>query len=146
MAPPLAAPDVGPGAEDLRAAFDTFVNALKNGDLDGFYAAIDGDAVLMDEDIPFRLSKPDFVDHIGFHTRGTWESFAWEPRQLAFRVAGDSGVIAGYSTFRGKPVDAGFRARYMAFTQGWHRGSDGWRMVNWHQSPLNGHILEASPG
>jgi ketosteroid isomerase-like protein len=131
---------------DFEDAFRTFVQTLATGDLDAFYATIHDDAVIIDEDIPFRLTKAGFQDHIGFHISGMWEGFSWQDRNPKFRVFGDTGLVASFATFRGKPVDSGYRQRHMAFTQGWHKFDDGWRLVNWHQSPFDGHILEASPG
>lgn len=129
----------------LGKAFESWREALNAGELDKFYDAIDDDAVIYDEDIPFRLSKSDFVDHIGFHTRGLWESFEWRPREVQMREWGDAGVVSGYATFRGKPVDAGFRQRFMGFTQTWVRRDGGWRLVCWHQGPLHGQLDGASP-
>jgi hypothetical protein len=47
--------------------------------------------------------------------------------------------------FRGKPKDAGFRLRPLLFTQAWVQLPTGWRLLNWHQSPSVGHVLQASP-
>ncbi len=132
-------------AKKLEKAFEKWRGALNEGDLERFYRAIDEDAVIYDEDIPFRLSKNDFVDHIGFHTRDLWESFEWRPRELRFQEHGDTGIISGYATFRGKPVGAGFRQRFMGFTQTWVRQDGAWRLVCWHQGPLHGQLDGASP-
>ncbi|MCG8505835.1 MAG: nuclear transport factor 2 family protein [Sphingomonadales bacterium] len=131
---------------DLQRAFDRLEAALAGGDLDGFYGLIDDDAVIIDEDIPFILSKADFIDHIDFHLTGIWENFSWQSRDPQFRVFGNTGIVASFATFRGKPVDSGYRQRHLTFTQGWNRFADGWRLVNWHQSPIDGHVIEGSPG
>jgi ketosteroid isomerase-like protein len=131
---------------EFQAAFRTFVQTLATGDLDAFYATIHDSAVIFDEDIPFRLTKAGFKDHIDFHIGGLWEGFSWQDRNPNFRVYDNTGLVASFATFRGKPVDAGYRQRHMAFTQGWHKFEEGWRLVSWHQSPFDGHILEASPG
>ena len=130
----------------LKESFFMLDNALATGDLETFYNLIHDDAIIIDEDIPFRLSKSGFKDHIGFHIGGVWESFSWQDRNPKFRVFGNTGIVASHATFRGKPVDAGYRQRHMAFTQGWHKFDSGWKIINWHQSPFDGHILEASPG
>ncbi|RME65325.1 MAG: nuclear transport factor 2 family protein, partial [Alphaproteobacteria bacterium] len=130
------------GSESLRLAFARLEAALAAGDLDGFYGLIDDRAAIIDEDIPFLLSKAGFMDHIGFHIAGIWESFSWQSRQPAFRTFGRTGIVAGFATFRGKPIDSGYRQRHLLFSQGWNRFDDGWRLVNWHQSPIDGHILE----
>jgi ketosteroid isomerase-like protein len=143
-----AAPPAKGGAaeDDFRRAFAALEAALGRGDLDAFYATIDDGAVIFDEDIPFRLTKADFKDHIDFHLAGLWESFAWKSRHTQFRTFGGTGIVAGAAVFRGKPRDSGYRQRHIAFTQGWARRKEGWRLINWHQSPFDGHIIEGSPG
>jgi ketosteroid isomerase-like protein len=134
--------------QELEAAFSAWRDGLNQGDLNGFYRWIHDDAVIYDEDIPFRLSKADFINHIAFHTRDLWEFFEWTPREVRFQVWGDgggTGVVSGYAVFRGKPKDAGFRQRFMGFSQTWVRIADTWRLVCWHQGPLHGQILGASP-
>ena len=74
-----------------------------------------------------------------------WESFEWRPRELHFVVIGDTGHVSGFATFRGKPRDAGFRQRFMGFTQTWVRQEGAWKLLCWHQSPLLGRIAGASP-
>jgi ketosteroid isomerase-like protein len=133
-------------ATEFEAAFRAFVQTLATGNLDAFYATIHDTAVIIDEDIPFRLTKAGFKAHIDFHVGGIWENFSWQDRNPQFRVFGRTGSVASFATFRGKPVDSGYRQRHMAFTQGWHKFSEGWRLISWHQSPFDGHILEASPG
>lgn len=131
---------------EFQDAFRAFVQSLATGDLDTFYATIHDSATIYDEDIPFRLTKSGFKDHIDFHISGLWEGFSWQDRNPNFRVFGSTGLVASFATFRGKPVDSGYRQRHMAFTQGWHKFDEGWRLISWHQSPFDGHILEASPG
>lgn len=143
--PQLAMAETGESS-DFEQAFRAFVQSLATGDLDTFYATIHESATIYDEDIPFRLTKAGFKDHIDFHISGLWEGFSWQDRNPNFRVFGNTGLVASFATFRGKPVDSGYRQRHMAFTQGWHKFDEGWRLISWHQSPFDGHILEASPG
>ena len=143
-APQLAMADDNTVLE-FESAFRTFVQTLATGDLDAFYATIHESATIIDEDIPFRLTKAGFKDHIDFHISGLWEGFQWQDRNPNFRVFGDTGLVASFATFRGKPVDSGYRQRHMAVTQRWHKFDEGWRLISWHQSPFDGHILEASP-
>ncbi|MSR13673.1 MAG: nuclear transport factor 2 family protein [Gammaproteobacteria bacterium] len=131
-------------ASALEATFARWKNALGAADLATFYALMDDAMVIFDEDIPWRFSKTDFVDHIAFHIP-MWESFQWVPRELRFQIYGTTGIVSGYATFRGKPKDAGFRQRFMAFTQTWVNANDNWRLVCWHQGPLHGQIDGASP-
>lgn len=134
--------------ESLRAAFAKLSQTLNGGDVAGFLAMFHERAVCIDEDSPFRNSKAEFIDHLGFHGAKNWEGFAWVPRDTRLFVRGNTGYTAGTVTFRGKPVDAGFRLRHMMHTIGWSRPSAGgeWQIVLFHQSPLYGHIDGASPG
>jgi len=131
-------------ASTLEEAFIRWKNALSAGDLANFYGMMDDAIVIFDEDIPWRFSKTDFVDHINFHVP-LWESFQWVPRELRFQLFGSTGIVSGYATFRGKPKDAGFRQRFMGFTQTWVNEHNQWRLVCWHQGPLHGQIDGASP-
>ena len=60
-------------------------------------------------------------------------------------LGSNTGHVSGFSTFRGKPRDAGFRQRFMGFTQTWYHADGKWLQVCWHQSPLLGRIHGASP-
>lgn len=140
----MSTPETNPA--ELRAAFEAMVAALGRGDLDGFYGLILSDAAIFDEDIPFRVDRAGFQDHIAFHTSGIWEGFGWKPYDVRFARAGATGVAAGFAMFRGKPKDSGFRLRPMMFSQGWTRRAEGWRLASWQQSPIVGHVTEQSPG
>ncbi len=130
----------------LAQAFDRLTQALATGDLAGFFGLIAPDAVIMDEDLPFRVDRAGFQDHISFHGPGNWDGFAWKPHDMTFVERGSVGVAAGFAMFRGKPKDAGFRLRPMMFTQGWALTPEGWRVTSWHQSPVIGHVSAQSPG
>lgn len=132
-------------AKELEQVFEQWRGALNSGDLATCYGLMEGDMVIFDEDIPWRFSKADFVDHIDFHVPN-WESFQWVPRELRFQARGSTGIVSGYATFRGKPRDCGFRQRFMGFTQTWIKRSGAWQMICWHQGPLHGQIDGASPG
>ena len=129
---------------ELETSFNSWRDALNGGDLATFYAAMDEAMVIFDEDIPWRFSKVDFIDHIAFHVP-LWESFQWMPRELRFQSRGDTGIVSGYATFRGKPKDAGFRQRFMGFTQTWLNCDGVWKLICWQQGPLLGQIQGASP-
>jgi SnoaL-like domain len=131
---------------ELQTAFQSLVDALANGDLDGFYGLMLPEAMIMDEDLPFRVDKAGFQAHIAFHGPDIWEGFAWKPSHTRFAVARDTGVVTGFAMFRGKPRDAGYRLRPMLFSQGWTRSSIGWRLASWQQSPVIGHVTAQSPG
>ena len=131
---------------ELEQAFRSLENALATGDLDGFYGLILPGAVIMDEDLPFRVDRAGFQAHIAFHGPANWEGFAWKPEHVRVTERGDGGAVVGFSMFRGKPRDAGFRLRPMMFSQGWVKRPEGWRVTSWHQSPIIGHVSAQSPG
>ena len=137
--------DATPGG--LEAAFRDWARGLNEGDLDAFWSAFDDDAEILDEDYPWRMTREEFMDHIDFHAGGAglWEHFKWLPREVNVKVWGTTGHVSGFATFRGKPRDAGFRQRFMGFTQTWYHAGGVWRQVCWHQSPLLGRIVGASP-
>jgi hypothetical protein len=137
---------MGMTVELLQAAFGAMVDALARGDLDGFYGAILEDAMIMDEDLPFRVNRAGFQAHIAFHGPDNWEGFAWRPTDMRFAVSAATGVVTGFAMFRGKPRDAGFRLRPMLFSQGWTQMPAGWRLASWQQSPVIGHVTTQSPG
>lgn len=130
----------------LQTAFQALVDALARGDLEGFYGVMHPHAMIMDEDLPFRVNKQGFQDHIAFHGPENWEGFAWRPSEPRFAVHDDTGVVIGSAMFRGKPRDAGFRLRPMLFSQGWTQTAGGWQLVSWQQSPVVGHVTTQSPG
>lgn len=104
---------------------------------------------VLDEDFPWCMSKAEFEEHLDFHLngggKGLWEFFQWRAREIHFVVVGDTGHVSGFSTFRGKPRDAGFRQRFMGFTQTWVCEQGVWALLCFHQSPLEARILGASP-
>lgn len=135
--------------KSLKDAFNTWTKALESGDLETFWDMCHEQSEILDEDYPWRLDKREFQDHINFHLaaggKGMWEFFQWLPREMHFVTIGDTGHVSGYSTLRGKPRDAGFRQRYMGFTHTWVREKGTWKLLCWHQSPLEARILGASP-
>ena len=92
----------------LDAAFEEWVRALNNMDVEGFAAFFADDSEILDEDFPWRMSKTQFFDHLGFHMKppGLWESFEYVTRETNAKVWGTTGHVSGYSTLRGKPRDA----------------------------------------
>tara|TARA_B100000686_G_C16721167_1_gene935049 strand:- start:826 stop:1257 length:432 start_codon:yes stop_codon:yes gene_type:complete len=138
-----------PTVESLKITFEEWARTLNAGELEKHYGFYASDSEILDEDYPWRMSKEDFIDHIGFHAmgggKGMWEFFEWVPREVNFKVWGPTGHVSGFSTFRGKPRDAGFRQRFMGFTLSWHYTGAEWLIVNWHQSVLLGRIEGASP-
>lgn len=132
-------------AQSLESAFADLVQALASGNVDRFFGFMHADAIIVDEDLPFRVDRAGFQAHISFHGPDIWENFAWKPHNPRFQVAQSTGVVVGFANFRGKPRDSGFRLRPMMFSQSWHRGAQDWQLVGWHQSPIIGHVSEQSP-
>ncbi len=134
----------------LKEVFKDWSKSLNEGNLEKFYDFFDEDSEILDEDYPWRMDKSEFIDHINFHAfgggQGVWEFFEWVPREVNYKVWGSTGHISGFSTFRGKPKDSGFRQRFMGFTITFHHDVDRWKLVCWHQSVLAGRIDGASPG
>lgn len=131
----------------LTACFEEWTRALNTANLAVFWGYFHEESETLDEDYPWRMTKAEFMDHLDFHTRGKglWESFEWLPREVNTKVWGTTGHTSGFATFRGKPRDAGFRQRFMGFTQTWCHANGRWMLYSWHQSPLLGRILHASP-
>ena len=133
----------------LEATFRDWARALNEGELNKFWAYFDEESETLDEDYPWRMTKEEIIDHIDFHARGggdgLWEFFQWVPREINVKVWGTTGHVSGFSTFRGKPRDAGFRQRFMGFTLTWYYADGAWKLVCWHQSVLLGRIVGASP-
>ena len=129
---------------NIENIFKEWQEALNRGEVEKFFEFMDSDIVVFDEDIPWRFSKGDFTNHITFHGN-QWESFEWIPREVRFQERGDTTIVSGYATFRGKPKDAGFRQRFMGFTQTWQKVGKDFRLVCFHQAPLQGQIEGASP-
>ena len=69
--------------DGLKDTFNSWSNALNQGDLDKFFGYFDDESETLDEDYPWRMNKADFVDHINFHAMGggigMWEFFEWIP-------------------------------------------------------------------
>ena len=136
--------------ESLTEAFNDWADALNTGRLDDHFGYYHEDAVIQDEDTPWNCTKADFIDHIDYHATGLgngglWEFFQWLPREVKVVVVGNTGLVSGFSTFRGKVKDAGFRQRFMGFSLTYALEDGKWTMLSWHQSTLAGRIDGASP-
>jgi hypothetical protein len=135
----------GPDAQSLRSASVRLSQPQNGGDVAGFLGLFDERALVIDEDAPFPMTKSEFIDHLGFHGAGNWQGFFWVPRETRVLIVGDTRLTTGGVTFRGKPVDAGFRLRHVLHSiTSIRRGAD-WRIVCFHQTALFAHINGASP-
>ncbi len=85
--------------QSLRATFDKLMGCFERGDVAGFMAGLDSGLTMFDEDIPFRLDKAGFQQHVGL-LAGNMESMAFIPRDTRFAVHGQTGVVDGYTRCR----------------------------------------------
>lgn len=129
----------------LAQAFGQLTQALATGDLPGFYGLVSPDAVIMDEDLPLRVDRAGFQDHISFHRPGNWEGFASKPHDMSFVESGSVGLAAGFAMFRGKSRDAGFRLRPGFAPATCVLANGEWRALSVHFSSLRSQVLDASP-
>jgi len=129
----------------LETAVTALAAALEAGDLADFFGAILPDAVIMDEDLPFRVDRTGFQARIAFHGPGIWKGFAWKPSGLRYVPSGGSGAAMGFAMFRGKPRGSGYRLRPMLFSRGWTKLAGRWKLASWQQSPIIGHVTRPSP-
>jgi ketosteroid isomerase-like protein len=88
--------------QDLEAGFKAWQDALNRGDMENFFAAMDDDIVIYDEDIPWRFSKANMIDHLSFHAK-VWDAFQWVPRELRFQTRGDTGLFQASPPFAASP-------------------------------------------
>lgn len=132
--------------ESLEAAFRSAFDGLRTGTTTGLLQLLAEDALVIDEDAPFVLDGAAFRDHLDFHSGGLWDSLGWITRDETFLVSGTTGVITGLFTLRGKPRDAGFRLRHgnISLVCAWTDGR--WRALALALGPLDGHLVDGSPG
>ena len=131
--------------EAFEAGFGVFWGA-EGGSVARLFEFIHADARIVDEDIPFVLSRDEWRRHVDFHLGGVWESLRWYPFELKARAHGGTGVLTGFATLQGKPRDHGFRQRHLRFSIVATRRKDGWQALSISVMPILGTVLNASPG
>jgi hypothetical protein len=102
-------------------------------------------AIVIDNDVPVPMGRADYADHLAFH-RSLWESRALVPYDITLRQVGETGIATAYVMDRGKPKDAGFRIRPSYVTAVFGRAGVGWQALGLHIGPLNGQLIDISPG
>lgn len=102
-------------------------------------------AIVIDNDAPVPMDRADYADHLAFH-RPLWESRALAPYDITLRQVGETGIATAYIMDRGKPKDAGFRIRPSYCTAVFARAGRGWQAIGLHIGPLNGQLIDISPG
>ena len=102
-------------------------------------------AIVIDNDAPVPMGRADYADHLAFH-RPLWESRTLVPYDMTLRQQGDTGIATAYVMDRGKPKHAGFRIRPSYVTAVFARAGSGWQAIGLHIGPLNGQLIDISPG
>jgi hypothetical protein len=102
-------------------------------------------AIVIDNDAPLPMDRTDYADHLAFH-RPVWETRALVPYDITLRQIGDTGIATAYVMDRGKPKSAGFRIRPSYVTAVFARTGGEWQAVGLHIGPLNGQLIDISPG
>jgi hypothetical protein len=102
-------------------------------------------AIVIDNDAPVPMGRADYADHLAFH-RPLWESRALVPYDITLRQVGETGIATAYVMDRGKPKNAGFRIRPSYVTAVFGRAGSSWQAVGLHIGPLNGQLIDISPG
>jgi hypothetical protein len=144
VAAPAAAqqptPATGTGGDDaLAAAFARLLRPETRADM------LLPDAVVIESDVPFPLSRTGALDHLAFH-RDLWDSRAWVPYDLRTRSFGDSAFVSAYLMERGKPKTSGFRLQPIYATATMVRTTAGWRALSLHLGAIRGQLTDISPG
>lgn len=102
-------------------------------------------AIVIDNDAPVPMNAAEYADHLAFHAP-LWESRALAPYDVSLRQVGDTGIATAYAMDRGKPKDAGFRIRPSYVTAVFARAGGNWQAIGLHVGPLNGQLIDISPG
>jgi hypothetical protein len=127
------------GDDGLLEAFEALL------DLSTREATLADNAIVIDSDAPFPLTRAEYADHLVFH-RPLWEKREWHAYDVAAKHVGDTGVVTAYLMDRGKPKSAGFRIRPTYCTAVFSRTPAGWRAIGLHLGPLSGQLTDISPG
>ena len=103
------------------------------------------DAIVIDHDAPFPMTKAGYADHLGFHLTSLQRS---ETRFHETRTTrhGNTAIVSAYFIERTKPKDAGFRLRSGYCTAVCTLMSGEWKAISLHLSPLTSQVTDASPG
>lgn len=123
----------------LRAAFLRLLDPATR------ESALAPSAIVIDNDAPVPMDRADYADHLAFH-RPLWESRALIPYDVTLRQTGETGIATAYVMDRGKPKNAGFRIRPSYVTAVFARAGGGWQAIGLHIGPLNGQLIDISPG
>jgi hypothetical protein len=102
-------------------------------------------ALIIDHDAPFPMTKARYADHLAFRMASLQRS---ETRfhELRSVLHGNGAIVSAYFIERSKPKDAGFRLRAGYCTAVCTRVAREWKALSLHMSPLTGQVTDASPG
>lgn len=140
--PALSAPD---DSADLEAAFRAaFAPSEKGRPGDARLAFLAADALVIDHDVPFPMTRAEYADHLGFQS-AQWERYELTLRDIRVTEHGATAVVTAFFNERGKPVDSGFRLRPGYCTAVCSKKDGKWQALSLHLSPLLSQIVDASP-
>ncbi len=126
--------------EELRAAFDSALEALSNKDLGKFVAAWHPQAVLFTRNQTYAIDRAQLDDRewskLFEDTFGKVISIGFPQRAVQFRVVGDTGMVWGMTrlaidTRAGDGFDEETR-----LTAVFSRQAGAWKIIHWNNSPL----------
>ncbi len=140
-----------PEAQSLEEAFRIAIHGWRSsGRSADLLAFLHDEALVIESDTPFVLDKTAYANHLGFHrggdgTPGLWEAIDWVAKDVKYALLGRTGIVSGGFSIRGKPRSAGFRLRHGNFSMLCVWDGQQWRALAVTLSPMQSHVLEASP-
>jgi hypothetical protein len=144
--PPAFAATFAQGAPEqaFLAAFDVPVDKPVAGTATRL-AFLHEEALIIDHDAPFPMTKVGYADHLDFRMANLQRS---ETRFHELRSVphGNGAIVSAYFIERSKPKDAGFRLRAGYCTAVCTRVAGEWKALSLHMSPLTAQVTDASPG
>jgi ketosteroid isomerase-like protein len=137
--------DRGSPEPSFMAAFDAPIDK-PDAAVQARLAFLHDDAIVIDHDAPFPMTKAGYADHLGFHMANLQRAEVRFHELKTIMHGNNSAVISAYFIERSKPKDAGFRLRAGYCTAVCTRTATGWKALSLHMSPLTAQVTDASPG
>ena len=134
-----AAAQAAPEPPGLRAAFLRLLDPATR------LSMLAPAAIVIDTDAPVPMNRTDHEDHLAFH-QPLWEKREFAPYDVTLRQTGETAIATAYLLDRGKPKNAGFRIRPAYCTAVFARVGGNWQALGLHIGPLNGQLIDISPG
>ncbi len=139
-----ATPDQTSAERAFLAAFDVPIDKPEAGTA-ARLAFLHEQALVIDHDAPFPMTKAGYADHLDFHMANL-QRCETRFHELQTVVQGNSAIVSAYFMERSKPKDAGFRLRAGFCTAVCMRVAGNWKALSLHLSPLTAQVTDASPG